>query len=1163
MIIYGNDRIKCRKIIIEVLLLTQMGKARKIYRRARDCENLTRVLEKEQKYSEVVAEWDKIGKRLKALEKANEYEMKGYALEKNVCARELASKYIKLLFTLKKRPNEELVRVVKYMPLELRLKNLKLAGLFEEAVDVHINAKQFKQAERLMSAQGLHGKAIKLAKKRGDKETEAWFKFQQALSLIIKGHEKFSGEIKEILTCVLKCGFVELEGHAYLLHARITQQKTSANSALIAFQRCINFVGALESFYQLSQCGQNLKPHIVIIIRSCSEVNKIVKLLRTSGKKTASDDKNIKQAFTFYHIYKEGGEYILSEHLNLRLDELKSHYGSRDEDGMVKLQVALVCRVVAERLELVMKELLRESVVNELKECMKKHHFHTYIRDRQCLLESLLNHPSDILRNYLETIELMLAVKAIDDKLMTENPTGCLIALLSPSVNWFLPISKQHYHLMAKSKHISDVLGKKIRDDIKLLQSSEPAKSYYKPTADSLLDAWKACSIIGQTKKLSDALINDAKQYLQGKRLTYHLIRQQDGMVYHFFQFWLEGCSLIRHGRNVTSAVNMMYTFLFKVNRRLSLDISVINFVDIATVCTIGLISVISLANPGYHLLMPRLYAHVVKIFNDFNTQDGGGRWLLEACFDEVSLYKRRNYSLRELEKRCTDLLFNLLKLMLGRSGNKHMLHNALSSIHIDGSAVYCLELCTVLVANLTILSPYRRQELSDCCTIICHELNRVICSGTLSQGHYVENAHRQLSSAENIGKLFELSQYLTKVHGHDQNLCIVRESFRHGKKMRVLFVDTPAIPLHIYKQAAIKPSVIASSSNPTSVQVQDTIQTQQKASSSIPTIHPDSAKPSSGVVQSLLGPVPISDSSSNQLQESPSIQQQETETAPDTAYIRQDSTGEFEEDTADTELDEESARMMKESVYKPDTKPVNEKPTSDDIMDIDRSIIDERFCSVCGEHLQEEQVALPAFDDEEEEAPISPPQSPSTELASSPPLTSQATRQTLKEHLKCTSHKEKACAHKAFAEVELIQYAPLKEKMKELLRKLTSIEQLNCEQETLCETCQQCLHKERELDDHKSKYEWREAYIFITSIVEEMDSLCKRLDCVIEDLWKERELSLIMEENVNGKDHSNIDIPQKDEEEDEEEKEDERAIEYPSQNVSQRRKKAKRGKRK
>ena len=1145
-----------------------MGKARKIYRRARDCENLTRVLEKEQKYSEVVIEWDKIGKRLKALEKANEYEMKGYALEKNVCARELASKYVKFLFALKKRPNEELVRVVKYMPLELRLKNLKLAGLFEEAVDVHINAKQFKQAERLMSAQGLHYKAIKLAKNRGDKETEAWFKFQQALSLIIKGHEKFSGEIKENLTCVLKCGFVELEGHAHLLHARITQQKTSANSALIAFQRCINFVGALESFYQLSQCGQNLKPHIVIIIRSCSEVNKIVKSLRTSGKKTASDDKNIKQAFTFYHIYKEGREYVLSEHLNLRLDELKSHYSSRDEDGMVKLQAALLCRVVAEHLELVMKNLLKESVVNELEECMKKHHFHTYIRDRQCLLESLLNHPSNILCNYLETIELMLAVKAIDDKLMTENPSGCLIALLSPSVNWFLPFSKQHYHLMVKSKYISDVLGKKIQDDINLLQISEPAKSYYRPTADSLLDAWKACSIIGQTSKLSDALINDAKQYLQGKRLTYHLIRQQDGMVYHFFQYWLQGCSLIRHKRNVTSAVNMMYTFLLKVNRRLSLNISVMNFVDIATVCTIGLISTISLANPGYHLLMPRLYAHVVKIFNDFNTQDGGGRWLLEACFDEVSSYKRHNYSLKELEKKCSNLLLNLLKLMLGHSGNKHMLRNALSSIHTDGSAVYCLELCTVLVANLTILSPYRRAELSDCLAIICHELNSIVCSGAIPQGHYIENVHRQLSSAENVGKLFQLSQYLTKVHGHDQNLCIVRESFRHGKKMRVILVDTP-IPLHFYKREAIKPSALASLSNPnsaTNVQVQDTIQIQQKASPSITITHTNYATPSSGVVQSLLGPVPTSGSDSN---ENPLIQQHETETAPtNTAYIRQDSTGEVEEDTTDLELDEESARMMKESVYKPDTKPLNEEPTTDDIMDIDRSIIDEQFCGVCGEHLQEEQAALPAFDDEEEEAstsPIasSPPQSPSTELSTSPPLTSQATRQTLKEHLKCTSHKEKACVHKVFAEVELIQYGPVKEKMEELLGKLTSIKQLNSEQETLCETCHQCLHKERELDGLKSKYEWRKAYISITSIIEEMDSLCKRLDCAIKDLQKEKELCLIVEENENGKDHSNVHIPQKDEEEeDEEEKEDERAIEYrkqPSQNVSQRRRKAKR----
>ena len=1142
-----------------------MGKARKIYRRTRDYENLTRVLEKEQKYSEVIAEWDKIGKRFDALEKANEFEMKGYDLDKNMCTRELASKYAKSIFAQKKRRNDELIRVVRYLPLELRLKNLKLAGLFEEAVDVHVNAKQFKQAERLMSAQGLHEKAIKLAKKRGDKESEASFKFQQALSLTLEGPEKFIGELKENLADVSKCGFVELKGHAHLLHSRITQQKTSANFALLAFQKCINIVGELESFYQLSQCGQNLKPHTFIIIRSCTQVNKIVKSLRSSGKKTVSDDRNIKQALTFYHIYKEGREYVLSEHLNLCLAELKSYYSSRDEDGMVKLQPAIACRVVAERLELVMKNLLRESVVRELQEYMKRFLFHPYIRDRHCLSESLLNYPPNILRNYLEAIEQMLAVKAIDDKLMTENPSGCLIALFSPSVNWFLPFSKQHYQLMIQSKHISDVLGKKIQNDIESLQILEPANSFYKPSADSLLDTWKACSIIGQTSKLSDALKNDAKQYLQEKKIPYHMIdrRLQDGMVYHFFQYWLHGCSLIRRGRNVTSAVSMIYAFLLKVNRRWSLNISVMNFVDIATVCTIGLISTISLANPGYHLLMPSIYAHVVKIFNDFNTQDGGGRWLLEACFDEVS-YKKRIYGLRDLERRCTDCLFDLLKLMLGYSGKKHMLRDALSRRNTDGSAVYCLELCTVLVANLTILSPYRRDELSDCLAIMCHELNSVVCSGTIPQGHYIAEAHKQLSSAENIGKLFLVSQYLTKVHGHNNlNLCIVRESFRPGKNVRVSFVDTP-IPLHFFRQAAIKPSarIVSSSSNPittSTVPVQGNVQTQQKSSPSshaIPIIHPDSAKPSSSAAPSLLNPVSLSCGSIDQ--GIPSTQQQ---TAPDSLYARQGSTGEVEEDAVDVVLDEESARMMKESVYEPDTKPVNEKPTTDEIISIDRSIIDENFCGVCGEHLQEEQATLPAFDDEEEAAPTLPslpPQSPSTE-STSPPLTSQTTRQTLKEHLKCTNHKEKECAHKAFADVESIQYALLKKKMEELLSKLISVEQLNSEQETLCETCRQCIHKEREVDDHISKYEWREAYLSITSTVEEMDSLCKRLDCAIEDLRKENEISMLVEESENGKDHSSKDVPQRDEEEEDEEKEDEKDIEYHKQPSDQKRKKVKR----
>ena len=1094
-------------------------------------------LEKDQKFSEAIEHLYGAGKKFEALKKAEEYERRGFTLNSSLCTRELASRYFEDFTSQRKTQNKELTEVTKYLPVELCLKYLKQAGLFDEAVDVHINAKQLKQAERVMSAQGLCKKAIKLSRKNGDKKMEALFRFRQVLSSMILELPENNEAVQEALVDVLKCDFLEqkFKAQTYLLLAKITQDSSRANSAIKAFKTCKCVAGEIESYLQLLRCGQNLLKRTVDIINSCSQVRQVTVSL-SSTTKTISDERNINEVLLFYHLYKEGKDYALSKHQNVWLKELASHYSScTDEDGMVKLQPKVVYKVVADHMEKVMKDVITKSGVNrEVAERINRYRFHISVRDKHFLQESFVaTYPSHDLRRYILTIEQVLTIRALYPELMQENPsTKYLTDLLSPLVSWFLPFDKIHYQTIIHCKHISQILKNEAKRVIGEVIST-PAKS---PPVDSLLNTWRTCSILGLTNELSNALGHGTKQYyaMSEKEIPYHLIdkRKQEGILYHVFQYWLRSCAMVCNGQNVTFAAQLMYNFLTVIARRKSLHISVMNFVDIATVCTIGLIATISLnTNCAYHLLMPRFYEHVAKLFDNFNacTSDGRSQWL-QTCSTEVSLSKR------QMERKCCDLLFNLLKLTLGFYNQRfNVLKYSLSKNEKDCSALYCLELSVVLVANLSVVSPHRGKELDECYGRIYHELDKVVHSGNVSQANYIAEAHKKLGNAGNVGELFDLSQSLLKVHSHDTSLCIINyKQVKQSRNKRVMFADART-PLHFYKEITFQPLVASASlARPinTSIEAKTELQA-SPLSHRVPIIPPPiSAEP----VALQAPPVPASadgiQENSHTLQ-----QQQELGPAPDTVYTRQPSTEETEEVAGEGELDEDIARIMKEGVQA--AQQVTENPTKDIAEFIDRSIIDEKFCGICGENLQEKQPALPAIiiDDDLEEPPTSPSEELSTGPLDSPP--GQVVLQTLEEHLKSSHHKEKETAYTQFSEFKSRQYTPLKQTMEELFNQLPSTELLlTSDQESVFEICRAFLSEtENKLEEFQSKAQtpkWREATEFLNSEFEKMNSLCGQLDRTVEDIQKAKETAEISAEENN---EESRDAEDKEEEEEEEEK--------------------------
>ena len=77
----------------------------KIVQKARDYTNLSRVLENEGRFSKAVEVFDEAGKRFEALEKAKKFEQEEFILEENFRSKELASKYVKIINSQKRRKN--------------------------------------------------------------------------------------------------------------------------------------------------------------------------------------------------------------------------------------------------------------------------------------------------------------------------------------------------------------------------------------------------------------------------------------------------------------------------------------------------------------------------------------------------------------------------------------------------------------------------------------------------------------------------------------------------------------------------------------------------------------------------------------------------------------------------------------------------------------------------------------------------------------------------------------------------------------------------------------------------------------------------------------------------------------------------------------------------
>ena len=1076
-----------------------------MYKKARDYSNLSQLLENEGSFSEAVKVFDEAGKRFEALEQAKRFEQEEYALEENFRSKELASKYAKSLMSLKKTRNEELIIVVRYLSLELRLKYLKQAGLFEEAVAEHLNAGQHKQAERVMSAQGMYDMAIKQAKNRGNKSDEALFTLEKILSLINEG-KKIP---VELIDCVSQCGNKELKAEAHLLHARDTQNKNKAMSALRGYQECTNPIGKLESYLQLLDCGHALHTHAytVDIIRTCSTVKQVTDSLLSAGKRTASDDKNIKQALDFYHILKEGKDLVFSERHNVWLIKDETESVQRDDDGMIILDQTRVVTKIADHLKMSFKNLIKKSAAVELQERLKQYHFHIFIRGRHYLSESLSNYPPQELSLYLWIIEQILNIRALCSA--EEDSSDFLMALLSPLVTWFLPFSKFHYRRINQSKNMCNTLQNEVQRIISTVLKKQQIQSVV--MVDNLLNAWRFSTITGTTGKFSILITDTAIPY-------YYLAKDKEGRVFHIFRYWLKACEILRKEQAVTASAGMMFAFLGKIAGRPSLSISVMNFVDIATLCTIGLTATVSILNANYHLLMPKLYERIAQVFDDFNTMQGGW-WLLDSCVAEVVTHQKYNTT-RKLEMTCISLLFKILQLMLGVYNQRYNVLQYALSKRDDGSALYCLELAVVLIANLYILTSHKNDELHYYLHIVYGELSKI--QHILLQGNCFAEAHARIGKADSVGKLFELSQYLMRIHKHNTNLCIVCEKFKSGQK-RIMFVDTP-IPLHFYKKLTFQHPASTTLAAPSTSTLTSSNQEFMPA-----TATPQSySSATTASIDQKAEPALIQPSISTESQE-------HTSTARNPSYNTQHST-ELEDVMVDhdLDLDEESAGVMSESLNEDNQKLVEESSTV--FSDIDRSHIDEHFCAICGEHLREEEEPLiPALEDEA----LGSSQSPKAEPIFLP-LASQKL-QTLKEHCQSPSHEQKKCAHNCFSKIETNQYIPLKKKTEELLKELSSKKQLKSEQESLCETSRALL-RERELEEVRSKYDWKNAAILLTSLVEKMESLCGQLDrAVAECRQREEETN---EQTKNNQDPDSTKDKKPQDEDDDEKEEEEEAIE-------------------
>lgn len=776
--------------------------------RAKDYENIARIKQSMGDYSGAVRTYSQANKRLEALHLADKCVREGHQLDADVCIPQLASQYAK--FYAHRRDEHHLRKVIMYVPdAVLKATYLKLAELYEEAVDVYYKADLVNEANRLASAQELYDTAIAWAKKKEKKAMVDMFVLEKVAAQIYHKRD-LEDDLKVLLEQLTKSETLPIKALACLLFGRAFNNIGMCRQALDLYRK-VNTVGQLESFHQMVRMK---KDHVLVeIVEYCALANDLATSFRNSPK-SASHAKILQQAQEFYHLYHEEGVYLSPRVQDIWMPGcLRTAYcrdRMYDENGMMRLQPEKVHQILADHFGAIWKTWLNETELeSKIQNRIESHSFHQDIITSGYIKQSTGSYPPEQLKLYLEMLELALSVKQFNPRSFMECRFQELpVKLLSSQATMSLPFGMQHKTVLNKSKAISKQLKNNADRIVQDLKNA---------SVDDLYSSWQGyCIAEGHADRMMKTLEQFAIKHgpLEPKYSGYSLVQGKKinnvQIHHHYFWFWLRACSIISKEHVVLPAVKCTYHFLQIIARRKNLreSFSVANTIDIVSLCTTALVSLLNLANPGQHLLLPATYQHTVQVFDLLNAMpDDKSTWFMSACLEQLN----RKFRMKQVDKMQLEVVEYLLKfldLLIGRTNERcHILSEALSlsseSI-ANGFVVHCLCLCLTMVGNLLVVDMKHFNDLSAVLADICDQLythisneKKTVSGNTVALlPSYLRDAYMSVSSADCVAKLFMAVQHLLKACKYPSNLCC---AVSNETSWGVVFKDV-SIPTPLFK---------------------------------------------------------------------------------------------------------------------------------------------------------------------------------------------------------------------------------------------------------------------------------------------------------------------------------------------------------------------------
>ena len=817
--------------------LGESDKAAQCYLRGKDIDNYARLKESVGQHSEVVRAL--MGKpfmrKRDALAKASEYEKQGIKLHQDLSTSELSYSCAK--FYSERRDKDTLIEVLTYMPeVSRKVKFLKEARLYENAFETLVENKEFKDACRLVSAQSDSKqilsdsdeswlqKGLRIAEKNKDEAMRASFIFQMAkMEYLYKQknqQDKVENDVIKKLDTLLRKKDQLIKAQAYLLLGMLKRDVSLCRTAWRTYHSVNHKVGELEAFNQIQQLASESD-------QSLLDVCHIAKETGNTLMKANDINKVVKEALSFYGLQKIGVYYYTPPGQDIWIGEplakcvCKSN--KTDLDGMLRLEASDARDELAKHCKNFKSVWLsRFDLRKKLEPKWRLFPLHRQLWEHpaRCLHKEYSTEEvsSEALRDYIQTSVLFLELRSLRDE-STDALIALLVAIFTPRVYIYLPqrIREDHILTIRRSVNSHSLFRRFIKSTV---QANGTAEKYpERVKADSWLIAWRACCISEPDLKYLIDMLQDLEKEVNEKSKAplpsgekYEIPAgfiywRRDQKYYHIFSFWLNSCVEMREKKKVLwSSKLAIYYFLGKIAEHPhECSITVMNIVDILSIHCTGLLAMITHANALQNrpasCTIPHFYKSNVLLFSAMNSWKKEDRWLLSACAEEVTSWRK---NLGKFFNECRTLLISALGLLLGSNPHApryNVLKIGLKKIAATDASKQCLILTLVLFGNLSLLRVRETREF--------HQQIHVLLKRSLSKDEkmpeYVTTAYKATmnSNFSNPAEVFKLVSVLLQDARVDPTLArlVYRAKGGHHGKVDIVPMHNQPQPPSIKSQ--------------------------------------------------------------------------------------------------------------------------------------------------------------------------------------------------------------------------------------------------------------------------------------------------------------------------------------------------------------------------